>query len=445
MKPFRLSRRFALQSAVATLALPRLNAMLDGNGLAYADGTAIPKRYGLFFWGLGNDPARWTPDKSGAGYDLKSQLAPFKAVQDYVSVVTGMVCQPPAGGGQVHVGGSAAILTGAPTNLDGFTEATVTKPSFDQLLAAHLGAGSKLKSIEARCSNYLHAPAQGGTVIDWVSHSGPGAPNKSELNPVVVFNRLFGGGIVDPNASAAELERIRKARKSVLDLVHKDATRLSKRLGASDRARLELHLDGVRSIEKQLDAVPQVPASSCRTLAQPAVPETDEIRARNKVMSEMLAMAFACDLTRVASMQFSGGGTHNQFPDVGVNVDVHEVGHVTQVTDELNKAYVFWMECFAAWLSALKAIPEGPGNLLDNCAIFGTSDHGFAPTHRYDEFPLIVAGRAQGALKSGLHIRKAGGLATRVPFTIMKALGMPLSSWGQGSLEAKETLSELLA
>jgi hypothetical protein len=444
MRPFSLSRRTMLKTAAVSLALPRLEAMLDGNGLAYANGDKLPKRYGLFYWGLGNDPARWTPNKTGPDYDLKEQLAPFQPVREYLSVVTGMVCQPPPDGGQVHVGGSASILTGARTNVNGFEQATATQASFDQLLATHLGAGSKLKTIEVRSTNWLHLPAQGGTVIDWASHNGPGAPNKSEFNPAVVFDRLF-AGVTDPNAGAAELERIRKARKSVLDLVMKDADRLKKRVGGTDRARLDLHLDSIRSIEKQIDAMPQMPPSSCKPPAKPSNPSENAIRARNKIMADLLTMAFACDLTRVATLQFSGGGTHSEFPDVGVNLDVHEVGHMQGVTAELNKAYVFWMESFAVWLSALKATPEGAGNLLDNCAVFGTSDHGYAPSHKYDEFPLLLAGRAQGALKSGIHVRKPDGIATRVPLTIMRALGMTMPSWGKESLMVSESVSELLA
>jgi Protein of unknown function (DUF1552) len=445
VKPFRLSRRFALQSAVATIALPRLDAMLDGNGLAYAEnGMPLPKRYGLFYWGLGNDPARWTPDKTGPGYDLKAQLKPFEPVQEYVSVVTGMKCQPPAGRGQVHVGGSAAILTGDGCNNDAFQTATVSRESFDQTLVKHLGRGAKLDSIEVRSTASLHSPAEGGTVIDWVSHKGPGAPNKAEFDAAVVFDRLFGAGIGDPNASAKEQANIRKARKSVLDLVRKDAARLSKRVGAADRQRLELHLGGIRSIEQQLDSVMPPPPSACKAPTKTSINSPDSVKVRNKVMADLLTMAFACDLTRVGIHQFSGGGTHNQFHDVDVRKDVHEVGHTDGVTDELNRAYVFWMECFSTWLQAMKAVPEGAGNLLDNCCVFGTSDHGYAPQHLYTEFPLLVAGKAQGALRSGVHVRIVDGLATRVPLTIMKALGMNISTWGQDSLKADKVVAELL-
>jgi Protein of unknown function (DUF1552) len=443
MSRFSLSRRQVLRSAVAAVALPRLNAMLDGNGVAYANGTPLPKRFGLYFWGLGNDAARWTPTSTGTGWALTEQLAPFAPVRAKLSVATGFKVTPILG--QVHVGGSVGILTGDGASQNAFGVATVKRPSVDQLIAAHLGPGSKFKSIEARSSNYLHLPAEGGSAIDWASHSGPNAPNKAELDPRVIFNRLFGTAVADPGATAEQVAKEGKARGSVLDLVRRDAARLKQRVGAVDRARLEQHLEGIRSIERQLEAIPAPPTRSCVVPGAPAAFTNGQIRARNKVMAELLAMAFACDLTRVATLQFSGGGTHDQFPDVNVNFDTHEVGHVQGINADINKAIIFWMECFSVWAQALEALPERAGTLLDASALFGTSDHGNAPQHGYTEYPLLVVGRAQGALKGGVHVRLPGEVGTRVPFTVMKAIGMPDTRFGQGSLEASAPLSELLA
>jgi Protein of unknown function (DUF1552) len=442
MSRFVLNRRLMLQSAVASIALPRLDAMLNGNGVAYADGTALPKRFGVFFWGLGNDAARWTPAGTGTNWALSEQLMPFAPVKEYLSVATGFKLQPIVG--QVHVGGSVGILTGDGANVEGFEVATVKRPSIDQLVAAHLGSGSKLKSIEARSSNYLHLPAQGGSAIDWSSHSGPNAPNKAELDPKVVFNRLFGSAVVAPGASEAELARINAGRKSVLDQVRRDAARLEKRVGSRDRARLQQHLEGIRSIELQLAAVPPPTNRTCVVPTAPGDLMTGEIRARNKVMSQLLAMAFACDVTRVATLQLSGGGTHDQFPDVGVNFDTHEIGHVQGINADINKAIIFWMECFAVWLKAMKDLTEGAGNVLDSSCLFGTSDHGYAPQHGYDEFPLLIGGKAQGALRGGVHVRSVGSVATRVPFTLMKAMGMKDTSFGQEHLMTSSVVSELL-
>jgi hypothetical protein len=437
-----LDRRFVLKSTLATVALPRLEAMLNSHGTAYAAGGMLPKRYGLFYWGLGMDPKRWTPSTTGVGWDLSEQLKPFEPVKEYLSVATGFLCQPILG--QVHVGGSAAILTGDGSDVDPYERATVRRASFDQLIAAHLGPGSKFKSLEVRSTEWLHLPSAGGSVIDWVSHNGPNSPNKAEVDPKVVFNRLFGMGVNGPNVSAAERAAFDASRKSVLDLVRKDASRLSNRLGTVDRSRLAQHLEGIRAIELQINAMPAPMQNTCKVPTAPGTFTKGQIRARNKVMAEMLAMAFACDLTRVATLQFSGGGSHDQFPDVGVNFDSHEVGHMNGITPDINRAIIFWMECFSTWLQAMKALPEGAGNVLDSSVVFGTSDHGYAPSHGYDEYPLVIAGKAQGALKTGVHVRTAKSKATRVPFTIMKALGMPLTSWGQGALQTSEVVPELL-
>ncbi len=441
-----LNRRLLLQSATASIALPRLEGMLNGNGTAYAAGGPLPKRFGVFFWGLGMNPERWTPQKTGPGFTLSEHLKPFEPVREYLSVATGFNCAPIMG--QVHVGAQVGILTGDGTDTQPLTTATVRKPSVDQLVAAFLGNGSKFKSIEVRSSGKNAGPRDGGTAIDWCSHNGPSSPNKSEVNPRVVFARLFGAGSTGPAMSDVERQNTNFARKSVLDLVRQDISRLNMRLGTADRLRMQQHLDGIRAIELQLQEMPTV---ACKAPAMPAdfgtKPEDfggGQIRARHKVMSEMLAIAFACDLTRVATLQFSHAGSHERFPDSGFAGECHETGHKLGITPDIDKAILFWMESFSVWLQAMKNLPEGAGNVLDNACIFGTSDHSYAPSHRVDEFPLLVAGKAQGRLKGGVHVRLVNEIATRVPFTLMKALGMPLTSWGEQSLKATAVVSELL-
>jgi len=447
MKP--MARRTLLRGlgsgAAVSIALPWLEAMV-GRGQTMA--ATIPQRYCTFFWSLGMDTSAWTPVATGKTWALTQHLAPFAAVKSKLSVLTGFRLRPPR---QVaHVSGPVAIFTGDDTSSDDFRAASVKRASFDQLIADHISGGTKLRSIEVRASHHLQGVNAGGTAINHPSHRGPNAPNVAELNPQVVFSRLFGDGSVKNQtglspADKAESERVLASRKSILDAVNQDANRMKMRVGASDRARLDQHLDSIRSLEKQIAAGVGIPAlAQCKSVTLGPGLKNEEIRARNLIMSQLLAMAFACDLTRVATFAFSTGGTHQTWPEMGMHEDMHEVGHARGMTPDIRKLILYWMENFATFLQTLDGISEGAGTLLDNMIVMGTSDHSSAPAHSLEEYPLIVAGSGQGKLRMGQHIRIVGASATRVPFTIMKSLGMPLSEWGLHNMRATEVVSDLM-
>src|SRR5262249_44663173 len=114
----RISRRTVLRGALGGLgisvALPPLESMFNGNGDAYADGTAIPKRMGIFFWGNGVKPDRWTPTTTGANWAATPSLMPLftAGVNSYVNVVSGTTIT--SGDERGHHSGTVGILSGAP-------------------------------------------------------------------------------------------------------------------------------------------------------------------------------------------------------------------------------------------------------------------------------------------------------------------------------------------
>src|SRR5260221_2451191 len=160
MSGSKISRRAVLRGVAGGVgigvALPPLEAMFNGNGTAYADGTAIPKRLGIFFWGNGVKPDRWTPVNTGSAWISSPALMPLETagVKDYVNVVSGTLIT--SGDERGHHAGTVGILSGAPPvsqAADGAAyRSTFSKPSIDQVAAGIIGTASRYKSIEVGIS-----------------------------------------------------------------------------------------------------------------------------------------------------------------------------------------------------------------------------------------------------------------------------------------------------
>jgi hypothetical protein len=437
----RIHRRTLLRGmiggALVTIGLPPLEAFFNTNGTAYADGTSLPKRFGLFMWGNGIIPSRWIPDGTGADYTFSAQLAPLEALRSDITVVTGFEIKTP--NTIPHFSGAAGILTGSPVLERGDDRGSFNGPSLDQRIAAEIGNDTRFRSLE-----FGALPGNG------LSYNGPDNLNPPESSPALFFERVFGAGFRAPGETT-EVDPRLALRRSVLDVVGDDVERVRARLGATDRARLEQHLTGVRELELRIARLEEEPPN-LEACARPAAPLAEypdidgrpQIHARNRAMAEIAAMALACDQTRVFSNFLTEPVSNHLFE--GINDGHHRLTHdepgdqpqVHQITVQL-------MQELAAFLSILKGVPEGDGTLLDNCAIFATSDVSLGRLHAFNEFPIIIAGTAGGALKTGFHHRSVGDNASRVPLTIMRALGMNVASFGAAAGEAADSVGALEA
>ena len=174
-------------------------------------------------------------------------------------------------------------------------------------------------------------------------------------------------------------------RKSVLDVVVKDIERLKLAVGSTDKRRLDQHFGNVRAIEKRLqmpDAMPGGPGGAgggCAPGAAPglfpATTQGEQFEAVTTAMSELAALALACDQTRVFSMLFTGSIGGTVFWPAGVRRGHHQLTHDEPGDQpQIQATTVYTMQMLAVLLQKLKDTPEGAGNLLDSCAILATSD-----------------------------------------------------------------------
>jgi len=170
---------------------------------------------------------------------------------------------------------------------------------------------------------------------------------------------------------------------------------------------------------------------------QPTKPSTsggEPIKATNKAMSDLIAMALACDQTRVFSVMFTGSVGYTVFSDIGITTGHHDLTH-DEAGDQpqVQASTVYTMEQFAVLLAALKAIPEGAGNLLDSCAILASSDTADGRDHSITNYPILIAGSAGGKLKyPSVHYKSNGENTTMVLLSILRSVGLSLTEFGTG-------------
>jgi hypothetical protein len=444
MRRWELDRRAVLRglvggSAVA-VGLPLLEAMLDDHGEALATGLPLPDRFGVWYWGNGVRPDRWRPTGTN-NWAPSESLQPLADLVPYVSVLTGFGTKTPF---WAHHSGVTAIMTGSPYYLVGTTRDTIVstfaRQSVDQDAADAFDGLASFRSLELGVCRFTGTDE--GTSFQHLSHNGPNNPNPSEYSPSALFSRLFSA------PTSPELEQV---RLSVLDGVRNQVTRLEQKLGARDRERLEQHLDSIRTLEQRLQGAPALCTPGASPADVPDVSGLEQIEEKNSAMVDVLALALACDLTRVFSFQYSVCGGGNVFWQVGMADGLHSQTHLEAPPQPLVQAQVvFTMERLGELLRKLRDTPDGRGNLLDSCSILCTSEHSDGYTHSQDEFPILLAGKGNGRLRGGVHYRAPGaplGNQRNTSDAVLTALhgaGITLPSWGVDAGQTSSVVAEVL-
>ena len=440
--PRRTVLRGFVGGAAVAIGLPPLEAMFNANGTAYAQGAPIPKRLGVFFWGNGVKLDRWTPANTGTAWTPSLELAPLMPVKDYVNVVSGMSIK--TGNERGHHAGTVGILSGAPMisepHPNSAYASTFSAPSIDQVAANAIGMTTRFKSLEVGISKRLDTVE--GTTLHYLSHNGPDSANPPEYDPSAVFSRLFGADFMPPGVAptmpVVDVSKVLK--KSVLDAVQADIAALKMKVGTADGTRLDQHLDNIRSIENRIvtTSTPGATAQAmCAVPTKPTLPAEmnshEALAERMTAMSGLIAMALACDQTRVFSILFTGSVNGTVFWEVNATGGHHDLTHnEADPQPTVHNATIFTMQQFTTLLSALKGVPEGAGNILDSCAILASSCVADGKMHSITDYPILVAGRAGGKLTyPSVHYRSPSGENTSmVLMSMLRAVGVPLTTFG---------------
>jgi Protein of unknown function (DUF1552) len=400
--PFSLNRRAVLRGlaggALASVALPPLEAMLNRNGDALSGGNPLPLRFATFFFGNGVLWDQWIPAEQGSTWKPTPQLQPLfdLEVNDYCSVLTGF--ENKLEFRITHHEGAAGMLSGHPFVHLGGLQSKFGGPSIDQVIAAGL-EGRTPASIQLGVSKRVSTDED--TTMQYISHKSTSEPLPPTYSPARVWTDLFGSFVPPDDPSGP-------ARIRVLDAVREDARALERKLGVADRHRLTAHLEGVDDLEtliRQLPPVCETPAAETEENVDQSGAEPMELVA--EAMNRMLVYAWSCDITRVASYMLTGGVGHTVYAHLGQSDEQHAMSHDPGFfRDPLHESIVWNVRQFASLLALLRAAEEGAGNLLDNSILLLCSDCGEGWSHTTFDQPIVVAGRGGGQLVyPGVHFR----------------------------------------
>ena len=403
-------------------------------------------------WPDGVQPPKWVPPDTGANWTMTPQLQPLAAVRSDINILSGFNCKI---SGFVHHAGTVGMLSGAPYVVTGSgTTTTHSLPTIDVIAARALGGKTPLPSLEIGVDNKNY-PNEGTTGYA-LSHNGPMNVNPAIFSPSALFDKVFpgagGGGPATP-AAAKAAALAAAGRKSLLDAVHGRRGRSAQaprvaRSGAarSTPRRHSSGRDAARDAGGQWnDERRGLPARGARP-APSIQPFTAQ--APSQAMSDVLALALACDVTRVFSFKYAlwHTTTFTELAADGAKEDFHTYTHIEPGDQPLvGKHILLHMQQVAYLIAKLKSVTVGAGTLLDQCAILFTTEVQEGRNHLVDNIPMIVAGRAGGALKTGLHVHAAGDNTSKVHLTLLQAVGVPATSFGGGPGLATDTVADLKA
>lgn len=405
-----LARRQLLRgSLLAAAALPLFEATR-----ARGQAGQYPKRLLIFYTPNGTIDAEWRPQGSETGFQLGRILAPLEPFRDKLLVLGGVhMALADSGFGSHHTRGIGGLLTGRPI-LEGTFESAgpptagwASGISIDQHLANALAPPTRFRSLE------LGVQVVDAEVRGRLCYTGASQPLPPVESPYAAFDRVFAGLSLpgtDPNAVDPALERLRKNRQTVLGLVREELNAARPQLGRDDRAKLEQHLASIQDIERRL-----LPASGGGganvTCAAPELgPALDLTAAANlpaigRLQLDIAAAAMACDLTRIATVQWTHAESDQTFPFLNVSGAHHTMSHAgdadAQARENLTKINVWFGEQLAYLLGKLASYPEGNGTLLDNTVVLWCNEVGKGNNHEHRDLPFLLAGSCGGYFSTG--------------------------------------------
>jgi Protein of unknown function (DUF1552) len=406
-----MPRRTFLRGAGTMLALPLLDAMVPALTAQTKTAANPLTRMGFVYIPHGAVMKEWTPAATGSDFEFSTILAPLAPYRDRVLVLSNLAhhqADSLGDGGADHARSSPTFLSGVhPKRTEG--EDVRAAITIDQIAAQHIGQDTRYPSLEITTEDMtgLVGACDTGyscTYMNTISWRTPTTPLPMEINPRVIFERLFGDG----GSPEQRMARIQEDR-SILDEITRETPGLQSGLGPRDRARVSEYLDNIREIERRLQIAGKQTSSRLDVPDAPVgVPDSYEEHV--KLMYDLMALAYQTDLTRVFSFMMARELSQRSYPQVGVPEPHHATSHHQDDPAKLAKLVkiqTYHVTLFAHFLEKLRATPDGDGNLLDHSMILYGSSMSNSNIHNHNPLPILVAGGGAGQLKGGRHLKFA--------------------------------------
>jgi len=418
-----VSRRTVLRGAGVAMALPWLES------LAWAAPT-FPKRFAVLFQGDGINGNHWWAKGSGAEMKLGKTLQVLEPVKSKVNVINGLY-NPLAVGRGIHPGQTGNLLSGVPIQHGAIIRAGVT---VDQVLAQQVGQDTPYSSLVLACEQPMTGYHETNFSMAYSSHlswASPESPVPNEVYPSQAFDNLF-----ENRGSLRNL--------SILDRVMDRASALSRQVSATDRGKIDEYLTSVREVEKRVermrtakDAVDEQarlkgPAVLSMERPQNGLPEDQREHAR--LMSDIVALAFQTDKTRIATLLLCRDLSSLYYPFLDVKEGHHGASH-NDLSDGYERISRFHLSQLAYIATKLDAMPEGEGTVLDNCCLMFLSNMWAGWKHDNMKLPVVTVGGLGGTLETGraldyLYAGDENRKLCSLYLSIMDRMGVKLDRFG---------------
>jgi hypothetical protein len=401
-------RTFLKGIAGASVALPLLDAMIPALTAQTRTAAAPKLRLGFVYVPHGAVLDEWTPIGDGTNFQFNQIMAPFEPFKQQMVIVSGLAnkaAESQGDGGGDHARSGPSFLSGVhPKRTEG--EDVRAGITIDQIAAQRISRDTPLPSLELGTEDTgLVGVCDVGyscAYMNSIAWRSPSLPLPMEINPRVVFERLFGDG-----SNAAERAQRKTEDRSILDSVTREAAQLNSGLGQRDRTIVTEYLDNVREIERRIQKAEKQVASQVEVPDSPiGVPESFDEHA--KLMFDLQVLAYRAEITRVSTFMLARDLSQRTFPQIGVPEPHHSVSHhgnnPTQIA-KLAKINTYHASLMAYFFEKLRATPDGDGNLLDHSMIMYGSSMSNPNEHNHFPLPLLVAGGGAGQLKGGRHLK----------------------------------------
>lgn len=394
-----LSRRALLRGAGAALALPLLESMVPAM-------SAVPPsraRFGAIYFPHGATMSRWTPQGEGRDFQFSEILQPLSPLRRHVNVISNLahpLAYGPGGATGNHNRSSATFLSGAKAASGAQPRLGIT---VDQIAVKYLGQDTPLPSLELMIEDASMSCGEGLSCAyrNTLSWQGEVSPLPMQNNPQVLFEQLFGDG-----ASAAQRAARRAQALSLLDSVTGQIRDLERSLPAADRVQLERYVTDVREIERRIAQAGQRVGESVAVPGKPnGIPE--DVETHIKLMYDLMALAWQTEITRISTFMMAKELSNAVYPKSGIRDSFHILSHHSNIEDNKARFAVlnrYHVSLFAYFLEKLDSVPDGDGTLLDHSLVLYGSGMSDGNSHNHDPLPVVLAGRAGGALEGNRHL-----------------------------------------
>src|SRR5262245_1151294 len=436
-----ITRRTMLRGLGAAVALPWLDAM---SPVATAAPVAkSPLRAAFLYVPNGIHMQDWTPKGEGTLGELPYILEPLQPFTNDLNIFTGLTLDKARANGDGpgdHARAQAAFLTGRQPRKTNGADIRAGQ-SADQWLANHVGEHTKFSSLEigieggrqaGNCDSGYSCAYQSN--FSWRNDT---TPNAKEIDPKLVFDRLFGSGTKREQDESREKRD--RYNKSILDFVNGEAKSLSKELGAADQRKVDEYLTAIRELELRIDKAREIKNAKTTFKPDMAAPTgiPKDVQEHMRLMGDLMVLAFQADLTRVVTFPLANDGSNRPYPMLSVPDGHHDLSHhgnAPKKHEKIRKINRFHIEQLAYILGRLKAVKEGDKSLLDQVMLVYGSGIGDGNRHNHDDLPILMAGHGGGKVKTGRHLKFEGDTPLMNLYLAMfERMGCPVRSFGDST------------